>query len=142
MAVKWTKIKDKDLYKGLFSEPVLCTALSIIAGHPKDFNDYMIDRFNQDLGCNYQAIHVTLEEDNKTLLIINIPNKDKSPETLSLLSHELVHFVFQCFREKGIAMNKSNEEMFAYLYSFYMKKIYESLSEVEKPVKKLEKTDG
>jgi hypothetical protein len=47
----------------------------------------------------------------------------KKARDVSILAHELIHLVFEVFKERGISKSHRNQESFAYYHTYWMDKI-------------------
>lgn len=69
------------------------------------------------------AYYRILAEDNGDGLNTNIIFLCR--KNFSILSHELIHFIFRTFTEKGIPLRVENDEAFAYYLEFWINLVRE-----------------
>jgi len=110
--------------------PVLSNYLIVIYNCDYEkLNKYLKKEYNIGIenneynnGCFFKA-----EADESEYYFIWIEKPHKDSYTYSLVAHEIVHFLFQLFDDRGINIDKENDETFAYHLQFYLKEIFEKI---------------
>ena len=60
---------------------------------------------------------------NNKYSVIWIDSKLKFPESMAVISHELIHHVLGGLNQRGIPINFKNEEVIAYLHEYFLREI-------------------
>lgn len=87
----------------------------------------------------YEGCHCVLIKGMIIRRIIWLEKFDWSVKSQGLLTHELSHFIFQLMEDNGIPISKENDEVFAYLMSYYVTNLFWKLRVLNPRHKKYDK---
>ena len=126
------KRANKELQMLYIYDPVLKSYLNIFYEcNYKELNKYISETYNvtvkeddSDDGCFFKIKDSDTQEEHYCIWIRKIKN---NTHAYSKIIHELVHYLFQIFYDRGIKVGKNNDEIFAYFQQFYFEKIYKKL---------------
>lgn len=89
--------------------------------------DKEIEIFEDSLTSNLKGITMNLECGTIVLFIKDLP---ETPKYKDFLAHEIFHAACMIMQNKGITLDTSSEEAFAYLIGNITRKIHEKLDKI------------
>lgn len=137
-------------------EPVFLSSCTILVGWTLEEVRKLIEANSlekidwEDMkGCNGVCISANLKNGSFAHLVW-LRDFDMTTSSISTLSHELNHLVFEILNHKGVPLRYENQEVFTYLQQFYFadtlkilqKKINEEHARTKKPIRRSKAKKG